>query len=107
MNIHDNHTGIDPDPVTHTPGPWNVGTGWIYEGEVAKGAREICRFDYPTYTDTKSLWDETDANARLMSAAPDLLEALVLLEEWAHLWTDEDHHHLVLARKAIAKATGE
>jgi len=55
------------------------------------------------------------ANARLISAAPELLEALIGLDE-AYCRADsplsreerhEDRMRLIAARAAIAKATGE
>lgn len=63
---------------------------------------------------------ELEANARLIAAAPDLLEALTAivaaedaaLGEWhklsVHPWTGEEPamKRLAAARKAIAKATG-
>ena len=54
--------------VKHTKGPWKVGTGWIYAGNKPKGARSIC--EIPAYP-----WGNTEANARLIAAAPELLEA--------------------------------
>ncbi len=58
--------------------------------------------------------DESAANARLIAAAPDLLEALKIgyaetMEyiQRNHLSGSENNHWLVMARAAIAKATGE
>jgi hypothetical protein len=51
--------------MTHTPGPWfahNIGLGPNGEGP----------FTYPLGTDP----DKAAANARLIAAAPDMLEAL-------------------------------
>ena len=88
----------------HTPGPWVVGTGWIFRAVTSNphggghiGVRE----------DTHITFRETDigrANARLIAAAPDLLEAakqaLALLDGKGIGITA---HNL---RAAIAKAEG-
>lgn len=52
----------------HTPGPWFEGTGWIGAGDVMQGD-VICRL--PNYP-----YGPTEANARLISAAPELLASL-------------------------------
>lgn len=59
--------------------------------------------------------DESEANARLIAAAPELLEALRGLDEaycraGTHLTREErteDRKRLIAARAAIAKATGQ
>jgi len=80
---------------THTPGPWDQIGCDIYSGEI-----KIARFiDIP--------WErmlENEANMNLISAAPDLLEALLNLENDdcsipAHAWQ--------IVQAAIAKATGK
>ena len=86
----------------HTPGPWKYfqpvsGTGIMYE---------ITRFPYVNYCIGEA---HTEEDARLIAAAPELLEALqalvddvlggmVTVEESNGLWAD--------AIAAIAKATG-
>ena len=81
----------------HTPGPWTQ-----HEGEVrAKNYGLISRSYYGKPD------GEGAANARLIAAAPDLLEAL----KWVVRICDEggypDGKCLQEARTAIAKATGE
>lgn len=92
----------------HTPGPW-IGAGPSFGDPLPRYINEIvtvdenddgfaetiCRlpFDY--------LDAENEANALLIAAAPDLLDALQSLVN--HL-TDDDYE---IARAAIAKATGE
>lgn len=80
----------------HTPGPWSDPTGTsVYAGKklvaAVYGDDPECKSD-----------DRMTANARLMAAAPDLLEALI------HCATDEgpEQEWLDRARAAIAKATG-
>jgi hypothetical protein len=79
----------------HTPGPWTVA------GESG---------DYfPTLADYSPI-PATEKNARLMAAAPDMLNALldlVALLPDPELDADEVQREYVLAAKAaIAKATG-
>lgn len=104
----------------HTPGPWkaiNTEGPWIAGGDSGTVEavtpdgryvrREVCSF----YLDTDEDLQEDLANARLIAAAPLLLEAC----EEAHGWLDsmgdagECPHSAYLAGKlkaAIAAATG-
>jgi hypothetical protein len=87
-------------PQTHTPAPWMVGTGWIYGGSNQGdpiGAYAVCRI---------GVNPADDANARLIAAAPDLLEAAKLM-----IAQFEDGSPYVAKatnalRAAIAKARG-
>lgn len=108
----------------HTPGPWTIGGSFSTEnihpaltiespfGQVAAIVAENCDDD-----------DQVYADARLIAAAPDLLESLVrvearltaaarafygtgkrsALQEAFRDWKEDAE----LARAAIAKATGE
>ena len=100
--------------ASHTPGPWKVGedepfvyalnnagtnrffagvqAGWLTEGGTNKP------------TDVRTSHDEIMANARLIAAAPDLLEALEKLLAF-HIAA---HNHPIhaAARAAIKKARG-
>lgn len=58
--------------IEHTPGPWRVGP--YYKHEVVSDHGVICC----AHLDT----GETRANAKLIAAAPDLLEALEAFIEW-------------------------
>ena len=67
----------------HTPGPW-IAVGYQVEVE-SDDIPDICNCD-PAHIDQEHLqWDEETimANARLIAAAPDLLEALQLVVKWA------------------------
>ena len=101
----------------HTPGPWHVGTmndclfiinqqprpshdEVNFEGSgfaTVDNFEIIAKLDYP----------DADANARLIAAAPDLLDALNrVMQEW------NERKHLTLATRqaidaAIAKAEGQ
>jgi predicted RNA-binding Zn-ribbon protein involved in translation (DUF1610 family) len=91
---------------SHTPGPWeHDGTGMVYgqpEDETG-GSRFVC----DVVQDGQREWmDDTEkANARLIAASPELLEAVQELmglaerEGWIHIAINK-------ARAAIAKARG-
>jgi hypothetical protein len=66
----------------HTAGPWKVETGWAYPcigadtffGSIAEVKEQTCaRFGTPEH---RVFLAEMEANACLIAAAPDLLEAL-------------------------------
>lgn len=95
----------------HTPGPWALtaeGFGFSVRsaGTMENGylSEHICSMDH--YRDDRA--EEQTPNARLIAAAPELLEALQKLcaiaddgdvASWVSEWD--------AARAAIAKATGE
>lgn len=94
----------------HTPGPWRAiaqtNAAWEIAGPERKGYAEglVCRVTL------------NEANARLIAASPDLLEALEMLwREYkaladsgdAGFWSAEDTPEGMVALAAIAKATGE
>ena len=93
----------------HTPGPWTVNA----YNEIESGAVRICSVDIEE-TNAGLNGGEGQANARLIAAAPDLLEALRLqvsafdgdaldeIEEGYGLATAQ---RVDAARAAIAKAT--
>lgn len=92
----------------HTPGPWRV--------EVDTGPEAAWERKWPTIHAEKyevvgceGLYGdyETDmANARLIAAAPDLLDALVqFVDEFEGCYADGEPA-MIKARAAIAKATG-
>jgi hypothetical protein len=83
----------------HTPGPWQFGTS--SEGSFYK--RNIAGADGYHVALTSSRDDsEVDANARLIAAAPELLEALQTMLKHPDTMTAK-----LVAQVAIAKATGE
>lgn len=91
----------------HAPGPWIEDQGFIY------GPNGVLVCDPRCDPATADSMPEMDANARLIAAAPELLEALQWALEWRQLgsrWnlaSDEERKQLDKARAAIAKATGE
>jgi hypothetical protein len=83
----------------HTPGPWKFGS--ISNGDFYK--RNIAGADGYHVALTSSRDDaEVDANARLIAAAPELLEALQAIID-----TGLSTSKIGAAKIAIAKATGE
>jgi len=76
--------------MSHTPGPWTAHANAV---RTADGNRPIALM---------ATAYEMSANARLMSSAPDLLEALVELVRDGY---SEENEERALA--AIAKAKGE
>jgi hypothetical protein len=97
----------------HTPGPWlRIGTtvyalmhaGWKRGVEQFKN-----RFTVQVQRDRECSEEEAEANARLIAAAPDLLEALEAMYEMfnGNGITPNDDDAIISARAAIAKATQE
>lgn len=110
----------------HTPGPWNLHPAYVDEQPlqcvsvgveltfqhipVAQGEKFIAVAHYqtpaPGFPHVADL-EEAKANARLIAAAPELLEALNDLVESAEVGTAAILNPLVeKARAAVAKATG-
>ncbi len=90
--------------MPHTPGEWEVDET-VATGAygVWRGSDQICSVLTESFlvTDGPENRAERDANARLIAAAPDLLEALRGVVRVADRATDE----FDAARAAIAKAT--
>ena len=98
----------------HTPGPWrrcggftpaycaiHSNDGYIVFGLADPGAHtEQGQPIKAPDTDTQH------ANARLIAAAPDLLEALWVCMEHNRLHHGDSHNTVIQARAAIAKAEG-
>lgn len=80
----------------YTPGPWKA-TKYGYEGYSVNGENmvKVC-----------SAW--YGANARLIAAAPDLVEALMLFV-WPYQENSghTEHERVEKARKALSKALGD
>lgn len=117
-----------PTTAKHTPGPWTLEdhTEVVARVPSPNGPRSdvltICRAaDVDIYVDGRA--GTPEANARLISAAPDLLAACEAVDEYMVLSGHPDHDPeececgagygycagctLVKARAAIAKAKGE
>ena len=95
----------------HTPGPWNIGEK--YQSIIAKhqtGHDDDKSIDaYGGHMICESV--KMHANAHLIAAAPDLLEALEDLWDWVLAWwpdfMDYDDFNRLIYEAAIAKAKGQ
>ena len=92
----------------HTPGPWNIGSSDLPVSRMSihcKGHKDSCHSTVALMVSRGAIGishDEEFANARLIAAAPDLLDVLEeLVAEFGVCGLTEK------ARAAIAKATGE
>ena len=99
----------------HTPGPWGaiklnsapLGAWAVNAPGYCGKAPLVCALEH-----SKSgpiLHAESEANARLIAAAPDLLATLQELRESANYWSEYDVPLGIVDRikAAIAKATGD
>lgn len=98
----------------HTPGPWEVHSGSVYAS--ADESRPIADMRRDETAAKAEIWPtERDANARLIAAAPDLLEALRAFLRAPSVGSDGPGSSTIVvqsfvlqdASDAIAKATGE
>lgn len=80
-----------------TPGPWHVGPH--YKSDVESGEGRICEC-------TPMASVRAEVNARFISAAPDLYEALKALLAWSTQEYDSNPVIDAQAHAAIAKAEG-
>ncbi len=103
----------------HTPGPWRLDETFV-DGQWGNPSHWVCEIvgpdnsrivaDIPEYRTYEEDAAELEANARLIAAAPELLEAL----EYAQAWITEvgerkglpNGRTLQTIEAAIAKATG-
>ena len=104
--------------VQHTPGPWfhahRKGNDAMFRTEVFSeqhGGIATCDWT-PKHCGNGVTATYREANARLIAAAPDLLEALkAVVNDWVAPddlpFEDGEMPALDAARAAIAKATGE
>jgi hypothetical protein len=89
----------------HTPGPW------LLHGRITQGNHLPCSavtaktLIAKVYSEAYNDIDEETANAILIAAAPELLEALKEFVEWIEQG-DYDISFLAKAQAAIAKAEG-
>ena len=89
----------------HTPGPWSITCNRVH-GAVDSGANT----GIADMLGNCGVTATVNANARLIAAAPELLEALEALLTWGQNWVSpiaDPAAHLLLieAHNAIAKAT--
>ena len=85
----------------HTPGPWRVVDSWNDYMVEGQNGEEIIWQDGPHETPTIN-----EANARLIAAAPDLLDALVMVLDDPNALDGRPRTYEIVCA-AIAKAKGE
>lgn len=98
----------------HTPGPWALGrasdarphcvygpVSWRYDGS---SVGLIVEVKHHGFSDPHAA-PEQEANARLIAAAPELLEALLALRDGPMIECVDDNRVQGMIRAAIAKAT--
>ena len=92
-------------PATHTPAPWRVGPVDDCRVEDALG-NEVAQID-GDYNQPET-WPVMEANARLIAASPDMLDALIEADDFLGcMGIPEDAEPRIQIRAAIAKATAQ
>jgi hypothetical protein len=93
----------------HTPGPWYGVGAWVEVED--DGVADICSCNPDDFAQGHlgRNYDEMCANARLIAAAPDMLEALMMCDEAMAYISEYDIPLMLpeLVKFAIAKAKGE
>lgn len=92
--------------IKHTPAPWIVAFRNDHSAYISMGdpSAEHKQFDI----DLTDLYPSDVADAKLIAAAPLMLEALIdLLDDVAGTWSPGEPKTYAAARVAIAAATGE
>ena len=96
--------------AAHTPGPWKVDPNFWGDIETAKGELQICTVDADGDVGHNFACPEiaeAEANARLIAASPDLLEALErLVDRVTDLGANGFSQEVANGKAAIAKAKG-
>lgn len=98
--------------VQPTPGPWEQSGNiiWSPDNGVICELSEIRKTGYIAHEGigvTSPDWEEAMANGRMIAAAPEMLEALKGMREWARSFLMDDHPTVIEADRVIAKAEGE
>lgn len=92
----------------HTPGPWRIDERPSHVGVLGGDGKKVAEA-WLAFRDSETYW----ANARLIAAAPDLLEALQMLHdsnaEYGRINNlgGYDNNDMKASRAAIARAKGE
>jgi len=100
-------TVADTLDAGHTPGPWTVagkGYGWDHFAAIVTPTGIVANCHIAALSRS---YEQTAADARLIAAAPDLLDAL---DDLVSRLANTGHHNsieMAAARKALAKARGE
>jgi hypothetical protein len=89
--------------TAHTPVPWTVKNGTVFTDDALSDpvARTVAS---PSFGYGQTRHDEAMANARLIAAAPEMLEALRFVQEHGAVYPEGEAGQRI--RAAIAKAEG-
>jgi hypothetical protein len=97
--------------ASHTPGPWFVNADNSLLVENKNRLRSIAEIHDHSDTANEELTEEAKANAHLIAAAPEMLEALKHMAAWLNsgVIVDGKRPNLMLSvvNQTIAKATGQ
>lgn len=101
------------EKTTHTPGPWSTSKDQDARGRhgwrIDSASRDLMAWAaWPSEAERDSI--EAESTARLIAAAPDMLDALQSLVDMAATFPTElhkGHPEVLAARAALAKARGE
>ena len=111
--MNERNRGYAPTPGSlsdFTPGPWKRTQGRPFDIYQDKGPRQGGRYIGTTRGNSThlpiSVLLEDEANARLIAAAPELLEACEQLIRWNDKGSKSSCEAIRLAKAAIEKATG-
>ena len=99
----------------HTPGPWETALSFTADNRIIW---DVCLPDGgDMIADLAECGDEQtqEANARLIAAAPELLEALIELHNYTEtscpkyrsIWTEKEDSLQIKVQTALVKATGQ
>ena len=86
----------------HTPGPWRFDGDWWRRPTIYGGKVEVATINKAWFPERDGRGGEQEANALLIAAAPELLEALELVVTRCGPHSTDG----AIARAAIAKARG-
>ena len=95
--------------MSHTPGPWEIDDDTLDVIALKAGDAPAYMACQPAYPAGRQLGEaEVKANVRLIAAAPDLLAALIRMDEefGTQNYTKSADDAVMMAQAAIKKATG-
>lgn len=93
--------------MTHTLGPWTITDGTDITG-IENDSKNGCVGPVDVaHVYLRTVLGRTEANARLIAAAPELLEALESMVEMVEMNGFGKAYAMDIARAAIAKARGQ
>ena len=92
--------------ANHTPGPWYVKRNGVRSPVNSEDGRHIAMINYNPMTMPNEMHE---ANARLIAAAPEMLDILIDLQESAQYWSEYGAPFDIVNRltAVISKAKGE